>query len=64
MTTTVEISRSMRTPEGAYAGLEHCDGPVESGDVVNVVEPGVDHELRLVYLSVAWGTLTRAYKVD
>jgi hypothetical protein len=68
MTTTVEIDLNVRTANGTFAGLEDCNGPVEVGDVVNVLEPesgayggalvtSIDHEHRLVYLSLAWNTL-------
>jgi hypothetical protein len=68
-TTTVEIDPNVRTPEGTFSGLEDCNGPVEVGDIVNVLEPesglfggalvtSIDLETRLVYLSVAWNTLT------
>lgn len=68
MTTTVEIDLNVCTQYGTFAGLEDCSGPVEVGDVVHVVEPesgayggalvtAVDHERRLVYLSLAWNTL-------
>lgn len=67
--TTVEIDPNVRTPEGTLAGLGDCDGPVEPGQVVNVVDSesgmfggalvtSVDRERRLVYLSLAWNTLT------
>lgn len=69
MTTTVEIDLNVRTAYGTFSGLEDCDGPVEVGDVVNVLEPesgafggalvtGIDEKTRIVYLSLAWNTLT------
>lgn len=70
--TTIVIDLNVRTPNGTYAGFEDANGPVEVGDVVNVVEresgmfggalvTGVDENLRLIYLSVAWGTLTPSW---
>lgn len=69
MTTTVVIDSNVRTPNGTFTGMEDCDGPVSPGGVVNVVEPesglfggalvtAVDEEKQLVFLSVAWNTLT------
>lgn len=67
---TVEIDLNVRTPNGTYAGMEDVrNGPVEVGQVVNVIESesglwggalvtSIDEELRLVYLSVAWATLS------
>lgn len=67
--TTVEIDLNVRTAYGTFSGLEDCDGPVAIGDVVNVLEPesgafggalvtGIDEKTRIVYLSLAWNTLT------
>ena len=67
--TTVEIDLNVRIGLWVtFVGLDDCDGPVESGQVVNVVESesgihgdgmvmDVDHDKQLVYLSVAWKAL-------
>lgn len=67
MSSWVTIDSSRRTPEGTYADLSDCRGPIEMGDVVNVIEresrliggalvTGIDDEF--VYLSLAWHTLS------
>lgn len=72
-TPTVEIDLNVRTRSGTFAGLEDVrGGPIEVGQVVHVIEPetgvfggalvtSIDEERRLVYLSLAWNTLTAPY---
>lgn len=66
--TWVDISPSMRTPNGVYAPLEDVEGPIDVGQVVKVRVPeghltggglvtSIDYELGFVYLSLAWDTL-------
>jgi hypothetical protein len=70
--TTIWVDRRVRTPNGTCAPLEDANGPLDPGDVVHVVETetgllggalvtAVDRELKFVYLSLAWDTLTAAY---
>ncbi|HEX4395427.1 MAG TPA: hypothetical protein VH084_28435 [Mycobacterium sp.] len=70
VTSWVTIDNSRRTPNGTYADLSDCNGPIAIGDVVHVIErescltggalvTGIDEEF--VYLSLAWHTLTDAY---
>lgn len=75
-TPTVEIDLNVRIPNGTFAGFEDVrDGPVEVGQVVHVVEPesglhggalvtSIDEERQLVYLSLAWNTLTFSYRTS
>jgi hypothetical protein len=69
VTTRVRIDLNVRVRgHGTYAGLEDVDGPVASGDLVQVFEPESDLEgegritevdlaARLVYLTVDWNSL-------
>lgn len=71
--TKVEIDLNVRTLSGTYAGLEDVSGPIEVGQVVfvqesesglwgNALVTDIDYETRLVYLSLAWNTLTPNFR--
>lgn len=69
MTARAEIDLNVRTRTGTYTGMEDITGDYDVGDVIYVVEPesglwgnglvtSIDHTTQLVYISLAWNTLS------
>lgn len=69
MTARAEIDLNCRTRNGTFTGMEDITGDYEVGDIIYVVEPetgiwgngqvtSIDEETRLVYISLAWPSLS------